>query len=414
MKKHNYFKQYPYWARLMLIISVSGYSLNSYSQINESDILSDSLIRAGITVLGNAGYDTTASNGFYIRDQANAKFQLNIGAWSKVRYYNIRLHNLPDTVQKTTKGYEMNDTRFFFTGQYTEKFGFNLVIDVGEDGQFGIQQAQMTYTINNKLIVAIGKQFIASSREDWMDPSDLMAMQSSANDATFAMGTSFGVLVYRRPANNMRYWVSISNGLYGYNKTISETGESDFMLGGRYEYQVRGQDWQIWDDLVSRRGSPTGILLGMSANFLNQKESQVINHGAQVNADVSFNGSGYQVLVAGVWTGQFPGGGGVSFNNYGFYIQGGYFVTDKIQVYGRYDFVSPGNRPGDFEVYSAPGAGVNYFPFSFTNRWKLTFEYNQMFSVMNKTIVPAGIGLGFIESDFKGQQSVRFQLIFGF
>ena len=411
MRKYIYFTFSKY---LIVFLSIFYFSQLSYAQIHEGDILADSLIKAGLKVMGRAGYDTTSSNGFYIQDHNQAKFRLNIGAWTQPRYNYNNKFNVPDSIQNSTKGYAMNDTRIFFTGKYTEKFGFRLVINVGEDGEFGIQQAQLTYTIKDKFILDLGKQFIASSREDWMDPSDLMAMQYSANDATFAMGSSFGALLYRKPVNNMRYWVSISNGLYGYNRSISEGNESDVMLGGRFEYQILGKNWQIWDDLLGRRNRDKGILLGMSTNFLTQKESKVINKGAQVNVDASFNGNGFQAMVAGVWTGQFPGGGATNFSNYGFYLQGGYFVTKTVQVYGRYDFVSPGNQPGDFELYSAPGVGVSFLPFNFTNRWKITLEYNQMFSVMNKTIVPAGIGLGFIESDYRGQQSVRFQLQFGF
>ena len=383
------------------------------AQITEGDILSDSLIRAGYVSLGRAGFDSTASNGFYIQDSRKAKFRLNIGAWTTPRYNHITLNNTPDSVGNIVKGYEINRTRIYFTGKYSDKFNFTLVTNISSEGAFSLQQAYLTYAINDSYIVSVGKQFVASSREDWMDPSNILSMHCSANDEVFALGASFGALLYRRPKNNMRWWVSVSNGLYGWNREVTQSNQSDYMFGGRYEYALVGSDWTVWDDLVGRRGRSKGILLGIAANYLKQSVNLYKNRAVQLNLDASFNGNGYQVLIAGVWTGQYPDNES-NFNQYGLYVQGGYFINKYLQVFGRYDLVLPGNTPGDQEVYSAPGLGLNVYPFHFTNRWKFSLEYNSLFSIMNKTIVPTNQSLGFAESDYYGQKSIRFQIQFGF
>ncbi len=387
--------------------------VKSQAQISEGEILSDSLIRAGYSNLGRAGFDSTSFNQFYIQDKRKASFRLNIGAWTTPRYNHITRSNTPDSVDTNVKGYNINRTRIYFTGKFTDKFNFALVTNISADGTFNLQQAYLTWTINERFILSLGNQFVASSREDWMDPANILSMQCSANDEVFALGTSFGALLYSRPKNHMRWWVSLSNGLYGWNREITQSNQSDYMIGGRYEYALRGNDWTIWDDLVGRRGRTKDILFGTAVNYLKQTVGQLKNRAAQVNLDVTFNGDGYQVLVAGVWTGQFPDEA-KNFNQYGLYAQGGYFISRIFQVYGRYDMVASGGAPGSPELYSAPGAGINIYPFNFTNKWKFTLEYNRLYSVMNQTIVAPDLSLGFVESDFYGQHSVRFQMQFGF
>ncbi len=389
------------------------FSTSSTAQISEGDILSDSLVRTGFVNLGRAGFDTTSANGFYIQDARKPKFRLNLGIWTTPRYNNVTKFNTPDTIPKVVSEYTVNRTRVYFTGKYSEKFNFAIVTNISGEGDFSLQQAYLTYSINKDYIISVGKQFVASSREDWMDPSNILAMQCSANDDAFALGASFGALLYRRPRNHMRWWVSLSNGLYGWNRDITNSDQSDYMVGGRFEYALSGEDWTIWDDLVGRRGRKKDILFGAAANYLEQSIGIIKDRALQINLDVTFNGNGYQVLFAGVWTGQFPDSTS-NFNQYGFYAQGAYFLNKVLQVYGRFDFVHPGNTPGDRDVYVAPGFGLNLYPFHFTNRWRMTLEYNRLFSVMNKTIVPTGLSLGFDESDFFGQQSIRLQLQFGF
>ena len=56
--------------------------------------------------------------------------------------------------------------------------------------------------------------------------------------------------------------------------------------------------------------------------------------GAQLNADISFNGDGYQAMAAGSWTWRDPEAAD-SFSNYGLLLQGGYFVAEHVQTIGK-------------------------------------------------------------------------------
>jgi len=118
-------------------------------------------------------------------------------------------------------------------------------------------------------------------------------------------------------------------------------------------------------------------------------------------------------MAAGSWTWRDPEAAD-SFSNYGLLLQGGYFVAEHVQVYGQYNFISPGDQPGDLESFNSITAGVSYFPFLWTNRWKFSAEVGHLFDALNDTIVEPSGSLGWLPSDEPGQTYFRVQAQFGF
>jgi hypothetical protein len=130
-------------------------------------------------------------------------------------------------------------------------------------------------------------------------------------------------------------------------------------------------------------------------------------------ADLSFNGDGYQAMVAGSWTRLDPDATS-AFSHYGLMLQGGYFFTEVVQVYGQYNLISPGDQPGNLETFNSITAGISYFPFQWTNRWKFSAEVGHLFDAINETIVEPSGRLGWLSSDVAGQTYFRLQAQFGF
>ena len=56
-------------------------------------------------------------------------------------------------------------------------------------------------------------------------------------------------------------------------------------------------------------------------------------------------------MLAGSWTWLDPETEG-AFHNFGLLAQLGVFVTDHTQLYGQYNWISPGNEPGDLEDFA--------------------------------------------------------------
>ncbi len=105
---------------------------------------------------------------------------------------------------------------------------------------------------------------------------------------------------------------------------------------------------------------------------------------------------------------------GPDFQNYGFLAQASWFFTEKAALYGRYDWISPGNQPGSLDNFNSVTLGLNFLPFTFTNRYKLTLETSYVLDSISSTIVPTGSGLGYLPTADDGQFLLRLQLQFGF
>lgn len=350
-------------------------------------------------------------------------FLAAVGAlyWFLLRTYDINWREAPAGEDDAEHGFSVNRTRIFFEGQYTPKFDYHFRINIDDEGDFSLLVAYVLYNIGEKWNVRGGRQFIAMSREDWMLPQDTLTTEFSPNDFTFALGTSTGIQANYQ-AERTRLWFSVNDGAYGAKKDFPNNETTDVALTGRWEYQIAGRDWSVWDDFVGRRGRPRGILLGLAGGYQVEEDTSAFDRSAQLNTDISFNGDGYHAMVAGSWTWRDPVTAD-SFSNYGLLVQGGYFVAKHWQVYGQYNFISPGDQAGtptcsppqcDPESFNSITGGVSYFPFLWTNRWKFSAEVGHLFDALNKMIVEPSESLGWLASNEAGQTYFRIQAQFGF
>ena len=355
-----------------------------------------------------AGYDKNSDNGFFFNTK-DESFSLNIGAYTQARY-DLNWRDTPTDDDIVEEDFYFNITSLYFIGQLTRTFDYHLRMNYDDEGKSDLQIAYLQYNINDQWTLRAGQQFVAISREDWMFPQDLLTTDFSANDATFAYGAPVAIQSHYE-GKKQRFWAALSDAAIGGKVQVEK--RRDTTLTGRWEYQVSGRDWSIWDDIVGRRGRSKGILLGLAGVQQPGENESGSGKSAQLNVDLSFNGDGYQVMIDASLTRLEPRHVD-SFINYGILAQGGYFFTTHLQAYTQFDLVSPGDQPGELEIFHSITAGVNYFPFPWRNRWKFSLEVAHMFDIINKTIVEPSRSLGWQPSDEKGQTYLRLQAQFGF
>ncbi len=363
-----------------------------------------------------AGYEKNGWNGFFIRSR-DGQFRLNIGAYTQIRY-NMNWRTRPDSAHADeddfTRGWDVPRTRFIFDGDFTDRVYYHLRMNINTASKLELIAAFAQVGLSEKWNVRVGRQWLALSREDWIYPQDLAAIEFSANDFNYAIWSSLGVQT-RFQAERLRWWFALSNGAFGGRQGFPSSPESaDGMVSSRVEYQLGGKDWAVWDDLIGRRGRTSGVLLGASGAYQGRNKLETeTRHASQLNADVSVSGSGYHLFFAGSWTSRQLQSR-EWFDQYGFLAQGSFFVLDHAYLYGRFDGVFAGSTPGDHEDYTVYAAGVGWLPFLWTNRWKVNLEFSYLPQAIHETTVePSGM-LGFLPSDSPDQWSIRTQFQFGF
>lgn len=363
-----------------------------------------------------AGYEKNGWNGFFIRSK-DGEFRLNIGAYTQVRY-SANWRTRPDTAQAGendfTQGWSVPRTRIIFDGDFTKRVYYHFRANIDATSDFELIAAFAQYSFSPEWNVRVGKQWIALSREDWIFPQDVATVEFSANDFTYAIWSSTGIQAQRQ-SERTRLWLGLSNGAFGGRQGFpSAPDAADGMVSSRFEFQVSGRDWSVWNDLIGRRGRSKGVLLGLAGAYqVRDEDTAPFRNGAQLNGDVSINGNGYHVLFAGSWTTRQEQSR--EWNNvYGFLAQGTYFVSDHTYLYGRFDGVFKGDAPEATENFTALAAGAGWIPFLWTNRWRVNAEVSYLPQTLNNTLVaPSGM-LGFLSSDTPTQWNVRLQSQFGF
>jgi len=133
-------------------------------------------------------------------------------------------------------------------------------------------------------------------------------------------------------------------------------GFASWAFTGRAEFMAFG-NWAQFDQLTSMRGQAAGLLVGGGINwqrggqdFDNLPSSSVAANG---NADGEFFSwtvdatwqlGGANIYGAWVMNSTYgqPNGQG-SMNSYGVVVQGGYFITDAIELFGRWEWMSTAN-----------------------------------------------------------------------
>lgn len=381
------------------------------------------LLIAGTAVGEDAKSPTISAGlgGFKIAS-ADGDYSFTLAGFTQGRW-TINAREPSDPSEKAVQsGFMFNRTRLIMKGHLSD-FGYFLQLNINNEGALNIQTAKASYTINDHWSIAGGKFGGYVSREDWQSPKDLLTSDYSANDHVFAFYTAYGgTSTYQ--ADKTRLYLTLTNGFGGAHENFGDSSDpasQQISLYGRWEYQFVDSDWGIWNDLISRRGRDFGVLLGLSGGYhhswANDNSNNVSSYGqdnGQANIDLSINGSGYQIMVAGVWnyllnaTSAAP-----SYNNWGLMVQGGVFVAPKHQLFAQYNLVTPGSDKDGYGDYNSITVGYNFLPFEETNNWKFTAEAGYLFNSIDDSLVSPSSSLGYYASD-EGQVYGRLQAQIGF
>lgn len=266
-----------------------------------------------------------------------------------------------------------------FTGKAFNMVTFNLSINAAASGGALLQQAWFDVQLKRQFAVRVGKfktpfthAYLTTLGETLMPvmPVSLTApviLPHSLNAVTPNMGTGFdlGVEIHGLVKENFGYEVGIFNGTGSAVNVASKTFSDDWhipslLYAGRVTFMPKGV-------MPATQGNPNllnedKILFGLSTSLNVESENESTNDyraGAEfamlkkrlyLGAEIYYMNVGFtdrQKIDE-------------SYNYLGGYVQGGYFVNNRLQATARYDFM---NRNGiDTNGFlNMPAVGVNYF-----------------------------------------------------
>jgi hypothetical protein len=364
-----------------------------------------SLLQSGAT----AGHD-----GNFFLSSADGAFTLKMSGQSQTRYtLNINDEAAPrdDAVQ----GFNLPRTALRFEGQIHGDFGYAVQgMFSRAGGAFVLEDAYMHTDLGDGLTLLWGQLRMPVLWEDMLNEKYSLAVDQSVVNAVFGQGRSQGIWLHQSN-EDWRWWAGFSDGVASANTDFGAS-PADWALTGRIEWKAAGE-WSQFNQFSSSRGSEDAFKLAAAAHW---QQSPDIPATTQTDVfaytfDAMAAGDGWNAFVEFVGFHTDPDGG-TETDDFGLVIQGGVFVSEDWELFGRYDLVSPDSvRPGD-DDFSTVTLGANYYIHGQAAKFTVDLSWYLDASDGNDLVAGAAASnsIGLLPSAEEDQIAIRaqFQLLF--
>ncbi|MEO0512811.1 MAG: porin [Planctomycetota bacterium] len=410
------------------------------SRVYSAELLADAEERSSLLQAGTSGYDDE----FFIQS-SDGNFRLGIDGFTQFRY-RINFQDdsapagaaAPDSVEL---GFGIARTRLAFQGfAGSPEVRYRIEGSFGEEnspvgpagggglagagtggvggafnGNFGLLDAFIEYDWSDSITLRAGQFRAPFLLERLIAPTQQQTIERSNQSRAFDLGFVQGVQAEYNTGAGWRARVAFHDGGNSVNSTSlsgpigpagagaagangvpSTTALSDFAVTGRFDYALSGSLEQF-DRYDSGANGDSGLLLGGAAHI--QFGDDGVNGPSQdaflFTVDATYQSAGGWNIAGAFNFRQIegaalgPGGVSVDTSDVGFLIQGGYYVSEDIEVFGRFDTVV-GDAAGDFTTITG---GANFYPLADSRALRVTSEI-QIFAdgVVDGNGVPATTG----------------------
>lgn len=361
-----------------------------------------------------------ASNGLTITD-GSGNFSLRIGGLMQFRYTaDFRSGSNPNTTpvpatgggltgnDKATIGFSLPRTQLYFSGMAgspeltyyiqgnfssaTSNGTFNTVnsTPVSNNGNFQLEDAFVKYAFDNNWDVRFGQFKLPILYEDLIGDGYQQSIDRSFTTDVYRQQRSQGIQV-GYTADAFRVLGAISDGWRSANTDYNSPNESDYSVTIRVDGKFAG-DWNQWNQFSSWQNSQFAAFLGGALNWQQGGKTgsppDAVTNANQGNyllwtIDGSVKGNGWNLYGAFIGSNArtltSSLGGGQSLNSYGWQLQGGWFATNQIELFGRYDGIYANRSIGGVGTLSPRtwnfiDFGVNYYIFPESQTAKISAD----------------------------------------
>ncbi|MDX2131140.1 MAG: porin [Planctomycetota bacterium] len=341
-----------------------------------------------------AGY----TNGFFeIGDGANNV--LRIGGTTTTRLnLSFRDDSTVGDQDDFTQGFNLPVQRLRFHGTIWDKnLSYKIQGNFSDEnpggGTFALEEAWGAYDFENGFTVKWGQQNLGLHRVQLVDREYQQAMDRSIAYAAFSSGYVQGAQ-FAYNAEQFRVIFGFHDGIGGQNADFNSAAEADFGVNARVEFMAMGTDWNTWNYFSSwKSASEDGLLIGAGVNYQTGGETggtadvDVIDY----TIDAQWKSAGWNIFAAMYGTHIDPAGG-TDFDNFGGEVSAGFFVTDQVELFGRWDgiFLDDSVFGGDTDVHFGT-VGVHYFLSPESHAVRFTFQAGYAFNDTTNVFGSSGI-----------------------
>ncbi len=214
------------------------------------------------------------------------------------------------------------------------------------------------------------------TREHAVDWEFGLAVERSQAGRFFDAGSAQGIEA-SHASQTVRFFAGITDGLGGAgaqgsaNTPFDSDAEGDVALHARAEWMFAGSDWERFDRHSSWRSTPSyaglvGAALAWQTSGSTGASPSPAPEGSEfrVTVDASVQGSGWNFTFA-FFANHLDPDAAAARDDLGLLVQGGCFVTDRLEVFGRFDALRLDadslRVAGAARTLNFATLGVNYF-----------------------------------------------------
>jgi hypothetical protein len=312
-----------------------------------------------------AGYD----NGFVIGSE-DGSAKLKIRGLLLARYDVSTQNDGP--VDDTRSGFEIARSRFGFAGHVVDpSWKYFLWTGFSANGSAILLDATITKDLAQEIgegwSITAGQFKLPLWREWLVSETSQQAIERSLLNKLSGSYTQ-GVMLQKQ-TDNLRWSATFNDGLGEISSPFTDE-DAEFALGGRVEWKLAG-DWKQYGAFESWRGDEPIFVFGGAVHYQEGEsgtptvQTDILRWSA--DATVGLGGANLFAAVIGDHE-----QGGTECEDYGVLLQAGVFLTDRWELFGRYEWADT-NDCGDVSLVTV---GVNYFFKRFNLRWTSDVGYS--------------------------------------
>lgn len=392
------------------LATLSGLALPAFAQSAPDlsrELIADAANRSSLSAAAGGGWEKGA---FFISDGgANT---LTPYGFMQFRYLmNLRDEDSAGDQDDFTHGFQTRRSRLGMKGTVWSK---NLSFDIlGEfsrsSGTFGLLDAYAQYKFENNMTIKWGQNKVPLLREEIVSDTKQLTVERSTVNSVFTQGRSQLVQIGYQ-GETFRGSAAISDGLNTLNTDFNSASEADYAFTARGEFRWGKGDWKRFDDNVSWRGSEYGGMFGGAVHFQDGGETGGTTDTQVLEAtiDASMEGNGWNLFAAAIWRNTDASGSDA--DDFGAVLQGGYLVTDQLEVFLRYDGIFPDDDTGGDDFHTLTG-GVNYYISPESHAAKFSAEVQYYFDAEDAAgIISPSTGSNLLSDTEDGQVALLLQM----
>lgn len=393
-----------------------------------AEMMADAQTRTSLLQAGGSGHD----GAFYLSDGAG-NYRLNIGGFTQFRYYmNWRDGDVQGGGHDSgyTGGFEATRTDLIFSGNVINpNTTFYIRTEFNNSGDFDLLDAYGKYQFDNGAGLIWGQYRAPVYRETLIAETKQLTAEYSFTGTFFDPDRTQGVAVDYR-GDSFYGIFSFNDGGDARNTPYSGTGESDYGVTGRGEFKFAGE-WDRFEDFTSFRNQEFAAMVGAAVHFQqfgntaaftsgNVPASQVQGNAFLYTIDASLEGNGWNLFGAFLGS-HLDIDDANETDNFGAIIQGGVFLTDNVELFGRWDGIFADEDLGGITAEGDDNLntftiGVNNYFIPESHAAKLTVDFQYLVEQPSSAAFNLGgidstnNTLGLLPDSDEGQFAIRVQM----